>query len=69
MIIDKNSKLPRIYRNFPYQYTILNLGTVLRKNNDEVYLFGEDETLFFKECNRAKQKERNISDVINQYFL
>jgi len=66
--IDKNDPLPETYRAFPYQYTKLNLGTVLRKNNDEVYLFGDDETQFFRDCNRAKQKGRSISDVINDYF-
>jgi len=68
MTIQKNDPLPEIYRAFPYQYTRLNLGTVLRKKNDEVYLFGDDETQFFRDCNRAKQKGRSISDVINDYF-
>ena len=68
MNIEKNDMLPQTYRNFPYQYTRLNLGTMIRKNNDENYLFGDDETQFFKECNRAKQKGRSISDVIADYF-
>jgi len=67
-MLDKNEKLPDIYRNFPYQYTRLNLGTMLRKNLDEVYLFGDDETRFFQDCNRAKQKARSLSDVIEEYF-
>ena len=69
MQLEKNEALPRTYRNFPYQYTRLNLGTVLRKNMDEVYLFGDDETIFFRECNRAKQNNRSISDVIEEYFI
>jgi hypothetical protein len=68
MIIGKNDPLPDTYRDFPYQYTRLNLGTVLRKNNDEEYLFGDDETQFLRECNRAKQKGRSISDVMDEYF-
>jgi len=69
MQLEKNEPLPQSYRNFPYQYTRLNLGTVLRKNMDEVYIFGDDETKFFQECNRAKQKNRSISDVIEEYFI
>ena len=68
MTIGKNDPLPETYRAFPYQYTRLNLGTVLQKNSDEIYLFGDDETIFFRDCNRAKQHNRNISDVINDYF-
>jgi len=68
MLISKNEPLPQTYRNFPYQYTKLSLGTMIRKNNDENYLFGDDETQFFKECNRAKQKGRSISEVIAEYF-
>ena len=69
MQLERNEPLPQSYRNFPYQYTRLNLGTVLRKNMDEVYIFGDDETKFFQECNRAKQKNRSISDVIEEYFI
>jgi len=69
MQLEKNEPLPQSYRNFPYQYTRLNLGTVLRKNMDEVYIFGDDETIFFRECNRAKQKNRSISEVIEEYFI
>jgi len=68
LLITRVEPLPETYRNFPYQYTKLSHGTVIRKNNDEHYLFGDDETQFFKECNRAKQKERSISDVIADYF-
>ena len=67
--VAKNDPLPDSYRNFPYQYTRLALGTMIRKNLDEVYLFGNDETIFFRECNRAKQKSRSISDVIEEYFI
>ena len=52
--VAKNDQLPDTYRNFPYQYTLLALGTVIKKNNDKVYLFGDDETIFFRECNSAK---------------
>ena len=67
--IGKNEPTPDTYRNFPYQYTRTSLGTTLRKNIDEVYLFGDEETHFFRECNRAKQKGRSISDVIEEYFI
>ncbi len=69
MQVEKNEPLPQSYRNFPYQYTRLNLGTMLRKNLDEVYLLGDDETIFFRDCNRAKQKNRSISEVIEEYFI
>jgi len=69
MTIDKNEPLPRTYTDFPYQYTRTNLYAVLRKNNDEIYLQGDDETQFFKDCSRAKQKGRSISDVIEEYFI
>jgi len=69
LAVAKNDPLPDTYRNFPYQYTRLALGTMIRKNLDEVYLFGDDETIFFRECNRAKQKDRSISDVIEEYFI
>jgi len=69
MQLGKNEPLPQSYRNFPYQYTRLNLGTMLRKNLDEVYLFGDDETIFFRDSNRAKQKNRSISEVIEEYFI
>ena len=69
MLVNKNDSLPDTYRNFPYQYTRTNLGTVVRKNIDEVYLFGDDETQFYKDCNRAKQKGRSISEVIEEYFI
>ena len=68
-MIGKNDNLPKAYRNFPYQYTRLNLGIVLRKNNDEIFLSGDDEYLFLRECNRAKQKGRRLSDVIEEYFI
>ena len=67
--INKNDPLPETYWNFPYQYTRCALGTMIRKNNDEVYLFGDDETIFFRECNRAKQKGRSIPDLIEEYFI
>jgi hypothetical protein len=36
---------------------------------DAKYLHGNDKTQFFKDCNRAKQKGRSISDVIAEYFI
>jgi hypothetical protein len=47
----------------------ISLGVALRKNNDEVYLMGDDETKFFRDCNRAKQKGRSLSEVIEEYFI
>jgi len=69
MTLYKNEPLPRDYRDFPYQYTRTNLFTILQKNSDEVFLQGDDETQFFKDCNRAKLKSRSISDVIEEYFI
>jgi hypothetical protein len=69
MNVNNNDRLPETYRNFPYQYTRLSFGTVLRKNNDEVYLFGDDETVFFRDCSKAKQQNRSLSDVIEEYFI
>ena len=69
MLIDRNDPLPRLYRNFPYQYNRTGLFLILRKNNDEVLLQGDDETQFIKACNRAKQKDRSLSDVIEEYFI
>jgi hypothetical protein len=66
--VGKNDKLPETYRDFPYQYTRTKYGTELRKNNEEVFLQGDDETKFFQDCNRAKQHGRSISDVISDYF-
>ena len=67
--IGKNDPMPDSYRNFPYQYTRTKLCTTLRKGIDEVYLFGDEATHFYRECNRAKQKSRSISDVIEEYFI
>jgi hypothetical protein len=36
---------------------------------EEKYLHGDDKTQFFRECNRAKQKGRSLSDVIEEYFI
>ena len=69
MEIGKNDPLPEVYRNFPYQYTKDRLGVILRKNSKEEYLSGDDETIFFRDCNRAKQHNRSISDVIEEYFI
>jgi hypothetical protein len=69
MTVEKNDPLPETYRNFPYQYNRFNFGVLLRKNIDEVFLSGDDETRFFRECNRAKQKSRSLADVIENYFI
>ena len=68
-MLSKNDPLPDSYRNFPYQYLKGSLGVMLRKNMDEVYLYGDDETRFFQDCNRAKQHNRSFSDVIEEYFI
>jgi hypothetical protein len=67
--IGRDDPLPEIYLNFPYQYTRTKLSTILKKNDEEQCLFGEEETHFFRECNRAKQKGRSLSDVIEEYFI
>ena len=67
-VIGKNDPLPETYRDFPYQYTRTKYGTVLKKNNDEVFLQGDDETQFFRDCNRVKQKGFNISYLISEFF-
>jgi hypothetical protein len=69
MQIGKNDPLPKTFRDFPYQYTRTKYGTVLRKNNDEIFLQGDDETQFIKDCNRAKQHNRCITGLIMEYFL
>jgi hypothetical protein len=63
---DKNERLPLAYYDFPYQYERLKVGVVLQKNDDAIYLQGDDETQFFRECNRAKQKGLSLSDVIDE---
>jgi hypothetical protein len=68
MRIGKNDPLPDTYRDFPYQYTRTKVGTVLRNNENEVFLQGDEETQFFRDCNRAKQKGHNISYLISEYF-
>jgi hypothetical protein len=69
MMLGKNDPLPMEYRDFPFQYTQTQFGIVLRKNDDEVFLQDGDEAVFMRDCNRAKQKGRNISDVIDEYFI
>jgi hypothetical protein len=68
LLLEKNESLPLTYRDFPFQYTQTKFGIVLRKNLDEVFLQGDDETQFRRECNRAKQKGCSISEVIDEYF-
>ena len=68
MNVNKNDPLPLLYCNFPYKYTRTKCGTVLNRYNDEYFLFGDDETQFIRNCNRAKQKGRSISDIISEYF-
>jgi hypothetical protein len=69
MQVSKNDPLPETYRDLPCQYTRRKYGTILKKNNDEIFLQGDDETIFFRDCNRAKQKGRRLSDVIEDYFI
>jgi hypothetical protein len=68
-VLDKNAPLPEIYRDIPFQYMQTKFGVVLRKNDDEVFLQGDDEAVFMRDCNRTKQKGRSISDVIDGYFI
>jgi hypothetical protein len=66
--LEKNDPLPEVYRSVLFQYTRTRFGVILRKNISEVFLCGDDETQFFRECNRAKQKGSSISKVIDEYF-
>ena len=66
--INKNEPLPEVYRDFPYRYTKTKFGTILGKNNDEVFLQGDAETRFFTVCNRLKQKGIDITRYIQEYF-
>ena len=68
-MLDKNDPLPQTYQDFPYKYTRTKLFCVLKKNNEEVCLIGDDETQFIRDCNRAKQHNHSISDVIEEYFV
>jgi hypothetical protein len=68
MLLGKNESLPLAYYDFPYQFERLKVGVILQKNDDQIYLQGDDETKFFNECNRAKQKGLPLSEVIYQYF-
>ena len=68
-VLDKNDPLPRRYIKKPYQYIRTNNGTILNLDNEEVFLQGEDETRFFRECNRAKQHNRSLTVVIDEYFI
>jgi len=67
-VLDKNEPMPMVYRDFPYQYTQTKFGIVLNKNTDEVFLQDNAATIFMRDCNRAKQKNISISEVINGYF-
>jgi hypothetical protein len=69
ILLGKNERLPVTYRDFPFQYTQTKFGIVLQKHNDELFLQGDAETTFMRECNRAKQKGRSISYVIDEYFV
>jgi hypothetical protein len=68
-MLGKNDPLPMTYRNFPFQYTQTKFGVALWKNNDEVFLQGDDDVEFMRVINRAKQKGRSISDVVDEYFI
>ena len=69
MILSKNDPLPEKFINMPFQYTRTKLGTVLMLDDEEVFLQGDDETKFFRDCNRAKQHNRSLTDVIDEYFI
>ena len=68
-LLSKNDPLPDVYIKKPYKYNRTKYGTTLYLDNDERYLQGEDETQFFRECNRAKQHNRSLTDVIDEYFV
>jgi hypothetical protein len=69
MLLDKKERLPAAYYDFPYQYERLKVGVIIKKNDEEIYLQGDDETQFFRNCNRAKQHSRSLSSVIGEYFI
>jgi len=68
MVIDKNQKIPFIYVDMIYHFTKTQFGTVLGKDDKTIFLQGDDETIFFRQFNRAKQKGRDISDLLAEYF-
>jgi hypothetical protein len=68
-VLNKNDPLPERYIKKPYQYTRTKNGTILNLDIEEVFLQGEDETKFFRDCNRAKQHNRSLTDVIDEYFI
>jgi hypothetical protein len=67
MFVGKNDPLPDNYDDHPYYYTQTTVCTILRVCNDELILMGDDETQFFRECNRAKQKGLPLAYVISEY--
>jgi hypothetical protein len=68
-ILAKNDPLPDVYIQKPFRYTRTKHGTILNIDKEEVFLQGEDETKFFRDCNRAKQHNRSLTDVIDEYFI
>jgi len=69
MEVGKNDPLPKDYHDFQYEYSKSYLGTLLKKGDNQIFIFGDEETKFFQDCNRAKQKNRSLSEVIEEYFI
>jgi hypothetical protein len=70
LILDKNEPLPDLYEDYPYYYKRNIMGVYLLKHSKKmIYLQGDDETHFIRECNRAKQHSRSLSSVIDEYFI
>ena len=69
MVLDKNQKTPYIYVDLTYHFTHTNFGTVIGKEGNTIFLQGDDEKIFLRQFNRAKQKGRDISDLLSEYFV
>jgi hypothetical protein len=67
-VLQKDGPLPEAYKETPYQYIRTHFGTILYRGKSEVYLQGDDQTIFFRHCNRAKQRGIALSAVIDGYF-
>ena len=67
-LIGKNDPIPDEYHYYPFECTRTQYGTILRKGNDEIFLQGDDETLFYRACNLAKQRGFGFSYIIDAYF-
>ena len=69
MVIDKNQKIPFIYVDMTYHFTKTQFGTVIGKDGTTIFLQGDDEKVLLRQFNRAKQKGRDISDFLSEYFI